>query len=927
MNAYGDSQPPRGRAQVHAAYGEPEHGGGAYGEQEHGDGYGYEHDSYAENSYGADPYPADSYGPDPYAADSYADAYGPVAGHPPAPASPQVGRAAVGSAAVGGAAVGAASVGRASVGRASVAAPPAPEPVVPRYDWGHASPAGAGRTSVPVSPGGAGAVGRATVRPTAPGGAGPGGTRPGGPGTGGPGRRPARKKQKHWMRNALLCSVALVVMSAGGGMVALSMYVDNVVPPSQVALPEGTTFHYASGRQFAKLADQNRQIIDTTVEELTIVRDAVVAAEDTKFYEHDGVDFAGIMRAAWNNFTGGETQGASTITQQYARAAANSYEASYGRKIREAAMAYKLDKQYSKAEILDLYLNTVYFGRGGYGVEAGANAYFRKDAAELTVAEAAVLAAVIKQPEADAITGHPGFDPVKAPDEAQARWNYVLDQMVEMGNLDPAERATMEYPGVKETGGCVDDCGVKTPQGNVINYVREELAEMGITDLRTGGYRITTSIDRDLQKAAVDAVRRKSDGSLLQGQPENLMAALVAIDPESGRVLAYYGGDDGTGFDYAGRNWDEDKGAWVGGRPPGSSNKIYTLIAAQRAGISFNTRWDSSDFNLPGTDIRVQNAGRRPACGKFCTLTESTVQSYNVPYAHISIALGPQEIVRAARDAGVTMMWDDGGTAYDLTETEPEDTPFWHPVAYGQYAITVLDHATGVATLAARGVYHQPHFVVKVEQKNAQTGEWETVAGDQISGEQRIEQSIADSMTQVLTQVSANDFALNNGRPGAAKTGTWEHLTAEEYIDGNADAWTVGYTPQIAAAVWVGNKKDVKPIRDQFGSDIYGAGLPGQMWKRFMDAAHEVKEWPVEQFPPAPFVGSDQHPAANGQTPAPRPGRGRGGDNCILPPVLCDNDDDDDNDNGGGGGGTDDSGGVFPLPPVLPPPPPPTGEP
>jgi membrane peptidoglycan carboxypeptidase len=440
------------------------------------------------------------------------------------------------------------------------------------------------------------------------------------------------------------------------------------------------------------------------------------------------------------------------------------------------------------------------------------------------------------------------------------------------------------------------------PQGPIVRQVETELEEVfGITDVRTGGYRITTTIDPDIQEAALNAARRDHGGPLWENQNDNIDAALVAIDPKTGAVLAYYGGDDGTGWDLAGKNRHPETGEWYTGRPPGSSFKIYTLIAALQERVSFDTHWKTSEFApdyRPNNPIR--NAGRvAQSCEgeapDYCTLRWSTVHSYNVPFAYFSLAMGmrgPQAIVDAAKASGITMMTgrvDGERVVVDLTEigsaSEVEPLPFFHEVAFGQYAVTVLDHASGTATLAAQGVYHRPHFVEKVEQRNRDSGEWETVAGDQIAGEERVSSAIANSITQVLTAVpGAGGNALANGRPAAAKTGTWEHDQS-----GVADAWMTGYTPQIAATVWVGDGEDNDPITDPWGTPIASSGLPSQIWKQFMDEAHAVKDLPHEQFPPGPDIGDPQHQYANGELPEEDEERCR-------PRFLCRDDDDDDDD-------------------------------
>jgi membrane peptidoglycan carboxypeptidase len=901
-----------------SSYGHPQ----PYGHGDYGDAYdsydGYA-DSYAADSYGADPPPTS---PTRSTADAYAGS-------------------ARGARAV---AAGAAPAGRARV-------PSAPESPSHRYDWsgaGRQRPA-AGRATVPVSPGtgpadpGGAAAGRARVRPGGP--AGP--SRPGGPGgSGPPAGRPQRKKKRHWVRNTMLSLLATSVIIAGGGMVALSYYVDSVPPPGDLPLDEGSTVLYSDGGEMAALQEVNREVIDTTGPELENARLAVVAAEDKGFSEHSGVDFMGIVRAAWNNLSGGEQQGASTIDQQYAGLAAGTRgEAGYGRKLQEAAMAYKMNQDLSKAEILDFYLNTIYFGRGAYGIQAAAEAYFDKAADELTLEEAAVLGGIIRYPD-DGSNLSP-YDPLHTPEDttaAELRFQYVTGQLVEMGQLDPATRDAMVLPEVIEPPEANEP--QKGPQGAIVRQVKYELEEMGITDLTTGGYRITTTIDPELQRAAKDAARRKPSGSApyWERMPENISAAMVAINPENGAVLAYYGGDKGgIGYDLAGPNLNEETDQWYGGRPLGSTGKIYTLVAEMREEVRFDSHWQVRDYQPDWADERIVNAGRDVSAiscdPDFCTLESSTIQSLNVPFAHFSERVpdgrGPATIVQAMMDAGVTMMQDDDGVYHDLTaiedasEVAPEH--FFHPVAYGQYAVTVLDHANGVATLAASGVYHEAHFVAKVEEKV--NGEWVPIEGDRIAGEQRIEQAYADAITGVLSQIPSNgilNHPLEGGRPAAAKTGTWEYRDENNQTDGsNQDAWVVGYTPQIATAVWVGDgTEDPGPIKDGDGGNIGSSGLPADIWKQFMDDAHAVKQWDPLPFPQAPRPGDPNSPIPNGVEPEPDNPFCRG---ALRNTPICQNQDQgDDGGNDGGddgdgddGDGDDNDGGGLIIPgtdPIIPPP-------
>jgi membrane peptidoglycan carboxypeptidase len=668
--------------------------------------------------------------------------------------------------------------------------------------------------------------------------------------------------------NWIIGGFAVLIMLAGGGVVGITYYSTQVPLPADLPLPLSSTILASDGTQLAKMGEVNRNFV--TIEQIPdYVEKEVASAEDRNFYTHGGLDYRGIARAAWNNFTGGSQQGASTITQQYAR---NAMELSggYARKIKEAVLASKLNEKYSKNQIMNFYLNTIYFGRGAYGIDAAAQTYYKKPAEKLTVAEGAVLAAIIKQPQPDEVTGHKGFDPADNPGPAKDRWNYVLDGMVKMKWLSPDQRP-VDYPMPQDpskTASCTAECGIDTPVGNVINYVRDEMVTLKVCQsaatcvkqIRDGGYKITTTIDAKMQKELEAAAWRKAKGSQLAGQSDNLMAAAVAIEPSTGKVLAYFGGDNGTGHDYAGKNME---GSLTGGHPPGSTFKIYTLAAALQERIGIDSHWDAQPFKIPGGP-EVGNANRNAICGRYCTLETATVQSYNVPFYHVTKYIGVDKVVDMAKAAGITTMWTDDNKPYDLTKGSGKDSPFDTYVGYGQYAITVLDHASGLATLANRGVYNKPHFVSKVEKKDSK-GAWEQLAGESIKPEQRISTEVADSVNAVLQKIPvANKDTLSGDRPATGKTGTWELSPGSA---DNAHAWMLGATPQIATAVWVGNVGDLKAIRDnKTKKAIGGNGLPAEIWKDFMNAA--LKDKPVEKFPDPPkdFGNPD---VGNGIAPPP----------------------------------------------------------
>ncbi|WP_281905984.1 transglycosylase domain-containing protein [Phytohabitans aurantiacus] len=754
---------------------------------------------------------------------------------------------------------------------------------------------------------------------------------PGGPeGPTGPGRRAARKaasgkggkggdpaaikKAKRRKRvNLLVAAFAVMVIMAGGAVVGLTWFYDDV-PEYRTEELQATSIVFENGNTMATLGEFNRTVVPAG-EISPLVKHAVVAAEDKNFEDHEGIDVKGIMRAAWNNFTGGGKQGASTITQQYARHAADLTGINYNRKIREAVLARKLEQEYTKDEILGFYLNAIYLGRGCYGIEAAAQCYFGKSAVAkpgqknaLTAAEAAVLASVIKQPEPDPLTGHQGFDPQLNLPEAQARWEYTLNNMVEKKWLSAEERAAAQYPKFNkyDPKKCQVGCGLDKPTGNVVNYVRDELEAMGIpaAEWKKGGYRITTTINKKAQAAAEAAARRASKTSPMSKLPAHYQAALVAVNPKNGRVMAYYGGDNGTGTDFAGLNGDG-----TGPHAPGSTFKIYTLAAAMRAGIQVDSYWDLT--KLKDGDRVINNAGRTNIpCGKSCTLEHSTVQSYNAPFYWISKELGPEKVVQAARDAGITLMKDTAtGKVHDIAKADPKTVApkyFDIQVGFGQYPVTVLDHANGVATLANRGNFVKAHFIEKVEKRNPATGKYDRVpgSGEKIKSVRKFDEAEIDNINSVLKQIPGSvGNGLAGGREAIGKTGTWELDDSGKGASG--DAWMVGATHQVAAAVWVGTSGARRAIKEPGGGSMSGGGTPATIWELFMEQVHKDLDLERESFAARKNIGDPNSPYPNGVKPQDKPV-----DPCdLLPEGACGGRDDD-----GGGDDDDNDGPVQPRP-------------
>jgi membrane peptidoglycan carboxypeptidase len=632
------------------------------------------------------------------------------------------------------------------------------------------------------------------------------------------------------------------------------------------------------------------------------VQDAIVASEDSTFWTNEGVDFKGVLRAAWNNFTGGTTQGASTITQQYARLAFNLKGATYNRKLREAVLAWKIDDELSKEKILESYLNSVPFGRRTYGIEAAAQAYFAKTVKksappdqQINDAEAMALVSMVKQPEPDPEDPeeYPGYDPTyseKAAENAKGRWNYVRSQMVALNKgtpdryLTPEEDAAIVFPEKwlpRPTD--EDGQGRDKPAGLVVNHVLDELTHTRGSpfenytwqSIEENGYTITTTLDPRAQQAAEAAADETVAGSIMNGQPPNLQAALVGIEPGTGRVLAYYGGHDGKGNDYAGFYYDEKGDATGVGRfPPGSSFKVYTLAAALKAGISLKSYWQYTQHHQDGRPDTnpVRNASDctsdKTAKSGACSLLESTTQSLNVPFYDVTLSVTPAKVLEMARDAGIDYMWNDARERQDLrtlTDFGNVRDNFDPILGIGQYPVTVMDHANGMATFAANGLRAQAHFVVSVKK------------GEDLLFSETLPKEDAP---RVLNQQAINDlnFALsqvNVGNAGgwqwATKTGTWEY---NGRVDQNAHAWNVGYTKKLAAAVWVGNRAEEQAIINKEGGTVWGSGLPSQIWRKFMNDTTAAIAWPktAQQFNQPNYIGSENPPlSVPSPTPSPEP--------------------------------------------------------
>jgi membrane peptidoglycan carboxypeptidase len=712
---------------------------------------------------------------------------------------------------------------------------------------GGSGASGAGGARRPAPP--AGSRGRTTASRTTggpPGNRPPGSRPPGGTG-GGRGRggrgKPRTSKQR-WQRRLAIALAALLGLFVLLGVFVGVVYASTSVPdPASVQAAQTTVVYYGDGTtEMARLGSKNRTNVKLSQVSVP-ARNAVLAAENRTFYSDPGISFTGIVRGAWNTVTGSGAQSGSTITQQYVKnAILRDSSVSFSRKFKELFLAVKLDNNYSKDQILENYLNTIYFGRSAYGIEAAAQTYFGIHAAQLTAQQGAVLAVLIRNPSY--------YDPAKHPQEAQARWADVLDGMVGQKWMTPAERQSSTYPPVlprstDSTLGMPDG-----PEGLVVSQAIQELRSKGYTDdqIYSGGLRITTTVQKKDEDAAINAVN-----TVMKGQPALLKQALVAVDPKTGAVLAYYGGPIGSGngaIDYAQTQ-----------RQPGSSMKPYTLAVGLEQGISVDAiRNGANKVTFPNGRV-VRNAGSE-ACAA-CSLKEAITESLNTVFYGEAMEVGAPKVRQLAlASTGLPDTWWYGSSLKGKkTLTDPETQGVDASIGIGQYEMRPIDQAVGFATFAAGGIHRAPYFVAKVTDSEGKV----LVQDGGSPGQQVMPPDVAHDVSYALTGVAAfSHDSLAGGRPSASKTGTQNKANTQ---NDNTDAWMVGYTPSLSTSVWVGSDNQ-SAITTSAGRPIYGAGLPGQTWKAFMDAV--LKGTPVEKLPTSPIITGDAGtPVIPVQTAAP----------------------------------------------------------
>jgi membrane peptidoglycan carboxypeptidase len=591
---------------------------------------------------------------------------------------------------------------------------------------------------------------------------------------------------------------------------ALAYFTVDIPDANAYVNSQSTIIQYSNGEEIGRIGTQNRQIVPLTKIPLN-VRHAVLAAEDRGFYSNRAFSVTGILRAVLNNLRGGALQGGSTITQQYAKTAFLTPSRTIQRKIKELVISIKLENQLSKDQIFESYLNTIYFGRGSYGVMTASQQYFNRNVDQLTNAQAAVIASILRSPGL--------YDPMYQKGNAArlaGRFEYVKKNMVAAGWLSKADAAKMKLPTVapRATSGQLSG-----PKGHVIEAVQKELAKLGFTQeqLLVGGLVIKTTLDQQAQQSAVDAVNKFYPSKA----PENLRIGLVAIRPGTGEVIALYGGKD-----YLQRQLND---ATQSIALAGSTFKPFALVAALEQGIPLTSMWNGDTpqvFDDAGKPYPVSNYGDE-GWGQI-DLLMATKHSVNTVFVPLGIKAGDDKVVDVARRAGI-----------------PESVAMMPTpsVVLGVASPRVIDVANAYATFAAQGIKSKPYLVAQVLGSNKGTL-YEAKPETQEVFSKEVMADLTYALKGVVTG-GTGAAALALGRPAAGKTGTSQS---------NASAWFSAYTPQLAASVALFRDSASESLNGIGGlTSVTGGTFPAKIWTAFMKGA--LKGQPVMDFPAPSNIG------------------------------------------------------------------------
>ncbi len=636
--------------------------------------------------------------------------------------------------------------------------------------------------------------------------------------------QPPRRPRRSWRllrrgtKSLTVLVVCAVLVPIASGGVALGTLLFVRLPGS---LPERkpvfqaipSTVYDGAGNKLAVFSDFDLTVAMTAQDVPEVLKQATVAAEDQRFYEHQGVDPKGVARAAWISYQGGEIlQGGSTITQQYIKNAYLNFDVNLSRKLREALLATQLERQMTKDEILFNYLNTIYFGSGAYGAAAGAQGYFGKPVSQLNLSESAMLAGIIPSPTA--------WSPRVSLANAEARRRLVLDTMTETGSItvDEAEAAKAQTLWMATDGPAPGPATIVVPVQEkgafsnpyFVDWIEQELlGRYGAEVLYRGGLRIDTSLDPTLQQLAQAAVSARLDTT-----DPSVEMAMTVIEPRTGLVKAMVGGRD-----YAQSQVNLATGGSLG-MQPGSAFKAFTLAAAFERGFTPQSVVAAPAlFKVPNCDGEGCSIKNSEGSGYgSANLRLATSSSINTAFAELTTQIGVPAVAEMAHRLGVSAITPNIDYGLSLT--------------LGAYEVSPLDMASAYSSFANLGIHQEPTGVVKVTDKTGR------VLEDNSSrpGTRVLSPAVATNVSDVLRGVitSGTGRNANIARPAAGKTGT---------TDAYHDAWFVGYTPQLSTAVWMGHRDEVRDL-----GGVTGGSHPALAWSAFMRPA--LASQPVVEFPP-----------------------------------------------------------------------------
>jgi len=707
-----------------------------------------------------------------------------------------------------------------------------------------------------------------------------------------------RRKAWRWVRRVMY---VLIFLGVTGPIAAFYVIYQNVtVPdPKKVAFGQAqpVTIYYADGSVLDKITTGARIFIKADAIPVN-VRHAVEAAEDETFETNNGFDLKAIMRTGFNQLTGG-TGGGSTITQEYIKVATGNNQHSITRKVNEAVQAYKMTKTYTnKNDILAAYLNTVYFGEGANGIETAARTYFNVPAAQLTPPQAALLAGLIQLP-GDATD----------PAYQHRRFTYVWGRMLANHWITDAQYKAAAFPTpIPEAQSQAQS--ISWDRQTIVARVEDELRQNGwdLGTLKSHGAQIYTTIDPKAMTDAENSISAKlaTDTAFTNGQPIVIhgktitangqpvtatnpavkgteTAALVSLNPATGEIVAYDGGND--------KNQTQlDMASTL--HQAGSSFKPYVLAAGVENmpdKIGLNSVYDPTSGQK--FDGQTVNNADGDTCPNPCTVKDAMTNSINVVFYAMGIQVGTGKVRHAAMEAGIGKPEANRNVP---TLENPGSTQVDGGISIGQYEIRPIDQAQGYATFANNGMYVPAHFVRQVTDNTGvmlyKFNATPTPAfGSDPNTSGQIAHTVADAMSDVA---KSSQFGLAKNRPADAKTGTQDFKVGKATLGYNAQAWTVGFTPQLVTAVWFGHYDIPGPI---FGTgnnpgggpkssySVFGREEPGQIWKTYMDAY--LSNVPIQQFATTPTdilggwdfihnvsVASEAPPPTTQQQPPPNQG-------------------------------------------------------